>query len=213
MLGFPRNFRKDFVWRVVTKYGRYVNMVDIKTVRWRRGPGKALARKALPDNSLTAIYTATHGFAEQDLRQAIELLFFAYRDMTAGPDEMLARMGLGRAHHRVIHFVGRNPGITVAELLGILRISKQSLARVLKEVVERGLTLFGGLLLSGMERGEFRKMPVQHAVRLCIAPLLLAAIWRTTFAPLDATPYDYAGLVEAHVSTLLRGLQAEERAA
>ena len=57
------------------------------------------------------------------------------------------------------------------------------LARIYREeVVERGLTLFGGLLQAGMERGEFRKMPVQHAVRLCIAPLLLAAIWRTTFA-------------------------------
>ena len=74
------------------------------------------------------------------------------------------------------------------------------LARIYREeVVERGLALFGGLLQTGMERGEFRKVPVQHAVRLCMAPLLLAAIWRTTFAPLDREPYDYAGLIEAHV--------------
>ena len=62
-------------------------------------------------------------------------------------------------------------------------------------------------------RGEFRKVPVHHAVRLCMAPLLLAAIWRTTFAPLDREPYDYAGLIDTHVTTLLRGLQPEERAA
>ncbi len=79
------------------------------------------------------------GFREEALREAIELLFFAYRDMTAGPDAILEEMGLGRAHHRAIHFIGRNPGITVAELLAILRISKQSLARVLKDVVERKL--------------------------------------------------------------------------
>jgi AcrR family transcriptional regulator len=88
------------------------------------------------------------------------------------------------------------------------------LARIYREeVVERGLALLEGLMKAGMERGEFRKMPVNHAARLCVAPLLLAAIWRTTFARLDATPYDYAGLIEAHVTTLLRGLQLEERQA
>jgi DNA-binding MarR family transcriptional regulator len=73
---------------------------------------------------------------EEELRQAIEMLFFAYRDFTGGPDEMLAEIGLGRAHHRVIYFVGRNPGITVSELLRILRITKQSLSRVLSHLVE-----------------------------------------------------------------------------
>lgn len=73
------------------------------------------------------------------LIQAIELLFFAYRDFVSDPDAILESDGLGRAHHRVVHFVGRNPGITVAELLGILRITKQSLARVLRELIEREL--------------------------------------------------------------------------
>ena len=68
----------------------------------------------------------------------IELLFFAYRDFVAGPDEILAELGFGRAHHRVLHFVNRSPGLKVAELLDILKITKQSLARVLKELVERG---------------------------------------------------------------------------
>jgi AcrR family transcriptional regulator len=84
------------------------------------------------------------------------------------------------------------------------------LARIYREeVVERGLALFGNLLQAGMTRGEFRDIPVEHAVRLCIAPLLVAAIWRTTFARLDAVPYDYEGLIEAHVTTLLRGLARE----
>ena len=75
---------------------------------------------------------------EEELRQGIELLFYAYRDFTAEPDEMLARYGFGRAHHRVIYFVGRHPEMTVTELLGILRITKQSLSRVLSQLVRQG---------------------------------------------------------------------------
>ena len=76
--------------------------------------------------------------SEDAVRDGIELLFFAYRDFTAEPDAILARYGFGRAHHRVIHFVGRHPQITVSELLGILRITKQSLSRVLGELVAAG---------------------------------------------------------------------------
>lgn len=75
---------------------------------------------------------------EEALRQAIELMFFAYRDFTAEPDAILAEYGFGRAHHRVIYFVGRNPGIAVNQLLGILKITKQSLARVLRQLVDEG---------------------------------------------------------------------------
>jgi DNA-binding MarR family transcriptional regulator len=75
---------------------------------------------------------------ESELRQGIELLFFAYRDFTDGPDHMLERYGFGRAHHRVIYFVGRHPHINVTELLGILRITKQSLNRVLSQLVRQG---------------------------------------------------------------------------
>src|SRR5215472_1755217 len=82
--------------------------------------------------------TATPVFLnEAELRQGIELLFFAYRDFTAEPDAILARYGFGRAHHRVIHFVGRHPQMTVSELLGILRITKQSLNRVLGQLVRQ----------------------------------------------------------------------------
>ena len=75
---------------------------------------------------------------EDEVRQGIELLFYAYRDFTADPDAILARLGLGRAHHRVIYFVGRYPRITVGELLGILRITKQSPGRVLGLLVRQG---------------------------------------------------------------------------
>ncbi|MFZ5913447.1 MAG: MarR family winged helix-turn-helix transcriptional regulator [Pseudomonadota bacterium] len=73
-----------------------------------------------------------------EIRQAIEMLFFAYRDFTGDPDVILAQSGFGRAHHRVLHFVGANPGISVARLLGILRITKQSLGRVLKQLISQG---------------------------------------------------------------------------
>ncbi|MBN9237511.1 MULTISPECIES: MarR family winged helix-turn-helix transcriptional regulator [Phyllobacteriaceae] len=66
----------------------------------------------------------------------IELFFFAYRDFTSDPDEILTDYGFGRAHHRVLHFVNRRPGLTVAELLDVLKITKQSLARVLKQLID-----------------------------------------------------------------------------
>lgn len=68
----------------------------------------------------------------------IELFFFAYRDFTSDPDQILAEYGFGRAHHRVLHFVNRMPGLTVAELLDVLKITKQSLARVLKQLIDTG---------------------------------------------------------------------------
>lgn len=75
---------------------------------------------------------------EEDLREGIELLFYAYRDFTAEPDAILAEIGFGRAHHRVIYFVGRYPRMSVSELLAILQITKQSLSRVLSELVTKG---------------------------------------------------------------------------
>lgn len=75
---------------------------------------------------------------EEELRQAIEMLYFAYRDFTSEADAMLARHGFGRAHHRVIYFVGRHPMISVSELLDLLKITKQSLSRVLGQLVRDG---------------------------------------------------------------------------
>lgn len=78
---------------------------------------------------------------EAELRLAQDLLFFGYRDFTAGPDQILAELGMGRAHHRVLHYVGRRPGITVGELLSILSITKQSLGRVLQPLIEDGYVM------------------------------------------------------------------------
>jgi DNA-binding MarR family transcriptional regulator len=71
----------------------------------------------------------------------IELLFFAYRDFVSDPDDALAKFNFGRAHHRVLHFVNRNPGMKVAELLEVLKITKQSLGRVLKQLIDQGYVL------------------------------------------------------------------------
>ena len=76
--------------------------------------------------------------AGEPIWDLIELLFFAYRDFVSDPDHVLAKFGFGRAHHRVLHFVNRNPGLKVADLLDILQITKQSLGRVLKQLVDQG---------------------------------------------------------------------------
>jgi DNA-binding MarR family transcriptional regulator len=76
--------------------------------------------------------------SDAEMRLAQDLLFFAYRDFTNVADNVLDELGLGRAHHRALHFIGRNPGITVSGLLAILRITKQSLARVLNALVDEG---------------------------------------------------------------------------
>jgi DNA-binding MarR family transcriptional regulator len=70
--------------------------------------------------------------------EIIEGLFFAYRDFISDPDAILEKSGFGRAHHRVVHFVNREPGMTVADLLDTLKITKQSLARVLKQLIDSG---------------------------------------------------------------------------
>jgi DNA-binding MarR family transcriptional regulator len=77
--------------------------------------------------------------SDEDIVSLIELLFFAYRDFTSDPDAILSEWSFGRAHHRVVHFVGRNPGMTVAQLLSILGITKQSLGRVLRDLIEKDL--------------------------------------------------------------------------
>src|SRR5438876_2875173 len=79
--------------------------------------------------------------ASEPIWDIIELLFFAYRDFVSDPDDVLTRLNFGRAHHRVLHFVNRNPGMMVADLLDVLKITKQSLGRVLKQLVDEGYVL------------------------------------------------------------------------
>ncbi|MFQ5764336.1 MAG: MarR family winged helix-turn-helix transcriptional regulator [Rhodospirillales bacterium] len=93
----------------------------------------------MADSTFRAKHRANPLFLrDAELRQAMELLFFAYRDFTGEADAILADYGFGRAHHRVIYFVGSNPAITVSELLQILKITKQSLSRVLGQLIEDG---------------------------------------------------------------------------
>ena len=75
---------------------------------------------------------------DKEIRKVIELLFFSYRDFTSGPDKILEKLNFGRAHHRVIYFVGKKNNITIKELLGVLKITKQSLSRVLNQLVKEG---------------------------------------------------------------------------
>ena len=76
---------------------------------------------------------------DEQLRKGIEAMFFAYRGFTADPDRILEGMDFGRAHHRAIHFIHRSPGTTVSNLLTILGVTKQSLNRVLRALIEEGL--------------------------------------------------------------------------
>jgi DNA-binding MarR family transcriptional regulator len=92
------------------KIGKYVNMADI------------ISHRDIDETEALAL---------------VELLFFAYRDFVADADELLEDLGFGRAHHRILHFVGRDPGMTVAQLLEILKITKQSLSRVLKDLIDQ----------------------------------------------------------------------------
>ena len=105
-------------------------MADIIVTGKARGAGTSLPERP------------TGGPAQAEpIWDIIELLFFAYRDFVSDPDEVLLKLGFGRAHHRVLHFVNRNPGMKVADLLEILNITKQSLGRVLKQLVDQGYVL------------------------------------------------------------------------
>ncbi len=113
---------------------KYVNMADImRSMRQSVSESKSCVQecnhKILDGTRLT------------ELLEFAELFFFAYRDFISDPDIILSEFGFGRAHHRVLHFVNRHPGLRVADLLKILNITKQSLARVLRQLVDTGYVL------------------------------------------------------------------------
>jgi DNA-binding MarR family transcriptional regulator len=110
-------------------------MADITVVSTPRSAAAAI--DAAQDNVRATAQADAQGMAEPYF-DLIELLFFAYRDFVGDADEVLVKLGFGRAHHRVLHFVNRNPGIKVADLLDILKITKQSLGRVLKQLIDQG---------------------------------------------------------------------------
>jgi DNA-binding MarR family transcriptional regulator len=102
----------------------------------------APGRRALAQGSTNSLPTeASRKPGNVDPIACVELFYFAYREFTSDPDTILAQYAFGRAHHRVLHFVHRNPGLKVAELLEILKITKQSLARVLKQLVDEGFVI------------------------------------------------------------------------
>ena len=109
---------------------KYVNMADIT-----RDPSANLRNGS---SAAAAEGQSAPGKPRDSLIAHVELLFFAYRDFTGDADAVLDQFGFGRAHHRVLHFVSRNPGLRVANLLDILKITKQSLARVLKQLIGDG---------------------------------------------------------------------------
>lgn len=116
---------------LVTIGPKYVNMADIN---FRRVAGEA----GQPEGAGHAGSAGRADPAGEAAWDIIELLFFAYRDFVGDPDHELESFGFGRAHHRVLHFVHRNPGLKVAALLEVLRITKQSLGRVLKQLIDEG---------------------------------------------------------------------------
>jgi len=111
---------------------KYVNMTDLNTPVARGGkPADAKRSDGTPAGKGAPL-------PEAKLPEFAELLFFAYRDFTKDPDAILKDFGFGRAHHRVLHFVNRHSGLRVADLLEILNITKQSLSRVLKQLIGQG---------------------------------------------------------------------------
>jgi DNA-binding MarR family transcriptional regulator len=115
-------FVKLCLW--VTIKPKYVNMADVNVSRIDD-------RAAQPEGGRDAN-------SVEPIWDVIELLFFAYKDFVGDADDVLAKFGFGRAHHRVLHFVYRHPGMKVADLLDLLKITKQSLGRVLKQLIDQG---------------------------------------------------------------------------
>lgn len=115
----------------LTNKRNYVNMADIIPAACRPEPSDRPERPLREEGRAGAA-------APEDPYWYIEALFFAYRGFTSDPDRILNEIGFGRAHHRVLHFVNRHQGLNVAELLEILEITKQSLARVLKDLIRAG---------------------------------------------------------------------------
>jgi DNA-binding MarR family transcriptional regulator len=114
-----------------TNKSKYVNMTDINS------PICSPADRTLKDGK-SGLTCPSGEAADEHIFWYIEAFFFAYRDLVSDPDRLLNEIGFGRAHHRVLHFVNRYPGMRVADLLEILQITKQSLARVLRELIKEG---------------------------------------------------------------------------
>ncbi|MFZ0558640.1 MAG: MarR family transcriptional regulator [Methylovirgula sp.] len=118
-------------------------------------PHPAASRVAVPDAA-----------EPEPMFDLIELLFFAYRDFVGDADRLLENYGFGRAHHRVLHFVSRRPGLTIAELLDILKITKQSLNRVLKELRDKG---YVEVRAGAIDRRQRQLFPTKAGIALALS--------------------------------------------
>jgi DNA-binding MarR family transcriptional regulator len=181
----------------ITIEPKYVNMADLNLRISDRG--------SRPDPTIR----------EEPIWNVIELLFFAYRDFISDPDDVLAKLGFGRAHHRVLHFVNRNPGMKVAELLDVLKITKQSLARVLRQLIQEGYIL----QREGANDRRQRLLyvtPKGEALAMKLAGLQTKRITRA-LAELGPTGHETAGrfltamLNSEHRESVLRFIAGAER--
>jgi DNA-binding MarR family transcriptional regulator len=161
------------------------------------------------DLNSSAVKPRSHAVEPQDspigepIWDIIELLFFAYRDFVSDPDEVLDKLGFGRAHHRVLHFVNRNPAMKVANLLDILKITKQSLGRVLKQLIDQGYIVQKEGASDRRQRLLYAT-PKGEALALKLAALQTQRILRA----LDALP---AGTHDAARQFLVAMLDADGR--
>jgi DNA-binding MarR family transcriptional regulator len=181
----------------ITIEPKYVNMADLNL--------RISDRCSRPDPTIR----------EEPIWNVIELLFFAYRDFISDPDDVLAKLGFGRAHHRVLHFVNRNPGMKVAELLDVLKITKQSLARVLRQLIQEGYIL----QREGANDRRQRLLyvtPKGEALAMKLAGLQTKRITRA-LAELGPTGHETAGrfltamLNSEHRESVLRFIARAER--
>jgi DNA-binding MarR family transcriptional regulator len=181
----------------ITIEPKYVNMADLNL--------RISDRCSRPDPTIR----------EEPIWNVIELLFFAYRDFISDPDDVLAKLGFGRAHHRVLHFVNRNPGMKVAELLDVLKITKQSLARVLRQLIREGYIL----QREGANDRRQRLLyvtPKGEALAMKLAGLQTKRITRA-LAELGPTGHETAGrfltamLNSEHRESVLRFIARAER--
>lgn len=153
-------------------------------------PGKEAVFKALLSESLGAEMTR--------VEEAIAA--------SEAPADELIRMALGRLGE----FMRSSDRVVLPKIVIAEAGNFPELVRFYRrELIDRGLQLLGTLIRKGIAQGIFRPLAVEHAARLCVAPILLSAVWRSTFAKFDAEPYDYAGLVKTHLDVLLRGFAAE----
>lgn len=158
----------------------------------RSSTGRA-ANKILP--AMPAVDEALIDF------ETIELLFFAYRDFVSDPDAILAKIGMGRAHHRVVYFVCRQPGMMVTDLLDTLQITKQSLARVLKQLIESG---YIRQMAGAKDRRQRRLYPTLAGRELALA-LSEPQSRRIARAMRDLTPE-----MQVAVKTFLGGMRGRD---